>query len=173
FEAAYVGSQAHKLPFRFNFNRPAPGGSPKPVPELGEINQVRNVGSMNYNSGQFKLERRFGQGLFFLASYTWSKGIDNVGSSLARAGTNGGVQNIFDLSANRGVADYDIPHRFAFSYLYEIPFGKGKRFLQAAHPAVSALFGGWQLSGIFIASSEVPGTVVRSKNSVLAGLARP
>ena len=173
FEAAYVGSQAHKLPFRFNFNRPSPDGSPKPVPELGEINQVRNLGSMSYNSGQFKLERRFGGALFFLASYTWSKAIDNVGSSLAREGTNGGVQNIFDLRANRAVADYDIPHRFAFSYLYELPFGKGKQFLHAAHPAVSALFGGWQLSGIFIASSGVPGTVVRSKNSVLGGPARP
>jgi len=156
-----------------NFNRPSPDGTPKPVPQLGEINQVRNLGSMHYNSGQFKLERRFAHALFFLASYTWSKTIDNVGSSLARASANGGVQNIFDLRANRGVADYDIPHRFAFSSIYELPFGKGKRFLPGAHPAISGLFGGWQLSCVFIASSGVPGTVVMGNDSVLGGPARP
>ncbi|HEY3129271.1 MAG TPA: TonB-dependent receptor [Acidobacteriota bacterium] len=173
FEAAYVGSQAHQLPFRFNYNVAAPGGPPKPVPQLGQINQVSNVGSMSYHSGQFKLERRFGQNLFFLSSYTWSKAIDNVGSSLARASTNGGVQNIFDLRANRAVADYDIPHRVAVSYVYDLPFGKGKPLMANAHPVLNGLLGNWQTTGIFVASSGVPGTVVVNKNSPVGGPIRP
>ncbi|PYV15092.1 MAG: hypothetical protein DMG07_10585, partial [Acidobacteria bacterium] len=173
-EAAYVGSQAHKLPFSLNYNRSAPGGAPKPVPELGPINQVSNVGSMHYNSGQLKMERRFGRGLFFLASYTWSKAIDNVGSSLARAGTNGGVQNVFDVRANRAVADYDIPHRVAFSYVYDLPFGKGRRFLAGGRGALDTLAANWQVTGIAIASSGPPGTVVVNTNdAVIGGPVRP
>ncbi|HEY2931327.1 MAG TPA: TonB-dependent receptor [Acidobacteriota bacterium] len=174
FEAAYVGSQAHKLPFRFNYNKPFPGSPTKPAPELGEINEVRNVGDMSYNSGQFKLERRFSQEFFFLTSYTWSKSIDNVGSSLARAGTNGGVQNIFDLRANRSVSDYDIPHRLSFSYVYELPFGRGKQLLSGSNPVLTALLGNWQTTGVFAASSGLPATVVVSRNSqVRGGTGRP
>jgi hypothetical protein len=173
FEAAYVGSQAHKLPFRLDYNRSGQDGSPKPVPELGAIQQVSNVGSMHYNSGQFKLERRFGANFFFLTSYTWSKAIDNVGSSLARAGTNGGVQNVFDIRANRAVADYDIPHRAAFSWVCTLPFGKGKRFLNESHPVVAGLAANWQITGLAIASSGPPGTVVLNRNSLLGGPVRP
>jgi len=172
FEAAYVGSQAHKLPFSFNYNQPGLGGTPQPVPELGPIHTVANVGNMAYHSGQFKLERRFGEELFFLTSYTWSKSIDNVSSSLLGSGVTGGVQNVFDPSQNRGVSDWNVPHRLAFSYVWSLPFGEGRRFLSSGHPVVNALLGNWQTTGIFVASSGVPGTVVVG-SSIPGGDARP
>ncbi len=174
FEAAYVGAQAHKLPFRFDLNQAQPRGGSKPAPELGKIQVVSNVGNLAYHSGQFKLERRFGDRLFFLASYTWSKAIDNVGSSLARASANGGVQNVFDPKLNRAVADYDVPHRLAFSYVYVLPFGKGQRWLSAGRPALNAALGNWQITGLFITSSGAPGTVVVADNdNIPGGRARP
>ena len=69
-EAAYVGAQAHKLPYVFNYNPKAEKDSTRPISDLGDVNLVTNVGDMVYHSGQFKLERRFGKGLFFLTSYT-------------------------------------------------------------------------------------------------------
>jgi hypothetical protein len=158
FEAAYVGSQAHKLPYRFNFN-PQDENGDRPIPSLGDVNTVTNVGNMVYHSGQFKLERRFGKGLFFLTSYTWSKSIDNVSSADFDQEINGGVQDIYNSKANRAVSDWDIPHRFAFSTVYDLPFGKGRKFMTNAHPVLQGLFGGWQTTGIFLLSSGVPGTV--------------
>ncbi len=159
FEAAYVGAQAHKLPYRFNYNPKDDNGNRK-IPTLGDVATVTNVGTMAYHSGQFKLEKRFGEGLFFLTSYTWSKSIDTVSSADFDQEINGGVQDIYNVQANRAVSDWDIPHRFAFSYVYDLPFGKGRKFMADAHPIVQGLFGGWQTTGIFLASSGVPGTVI-------------
>ncbi len=158
FEAAYVGSQAHKLPYRFNYN-PQDDDGGRPIPSLGNVETVTNVGNMVYHSGQFKLERRFGKGLFFLGTYTWSKSIDNVSSADFDKEINGGVQDIYNVAANRAVSDWDVPHRVAFSYIYDLPLGKGRRLLDNAHPILEALLGGWQTTGIFLASSGVPGTV--------------
>jgi hypothetical protein len=176
FEAAYVGAQAHKLPYRFNYNpqEDITGNKQRPIPSLGDVNTVTNVGSMVYHSGQFKLERRFSKGLFFLSTYTWSKSIDNVTSAYFGQDISGGVQNIYDPSANRAVSDWDVPHRFSFSSVYDLPFGKGRQFMTNAHPILQGLFGGWQTTGIFLVSSGVPGTVVLGET--LAGsyaFARP
>ncbi len=157
-EVAYVGAQAHKLPYRFNYN-PQPETGSRPNPNLGDINLVTNVGDMVYHSGQVKLERRFGKGLFFLTSYTWSKSIDNVSSADFDQEVNGGVQNIYNPAANRGVSDWDVPHRLAFSTVYDLPFGKGQQFMSNAHPVLQALLGNWQTTGILLLSSGMPGTV--------------
>jgi hypothetical protein len=159
-EVAYVGAQAHKLPYVFNFNPKAQKTSARPIATLGDLNMVTNVGDMVYHSGQLKLERRFGKGLFFLTSYTWSKSIDNVSSADFGQEVSGGVQNIYNPQANRGVSDWDIPHRLAVSYVYDLPFGKGKQLMTRAHPVLEGLFGNWQTTGIFLASSGVPGTVI-------------
>lgn len=171
-EIAYVGSQAHRLPYRYNFNQARLGGIPKPFPKLGTINLISNVGNSAYHSGQLKFERRFGEGFFFLTSYTWSKSIDNVSSPHFGSGVTGGVQNVFDTRQNRAVSDWDVPHRLAYSLVYDLPFGKGRRWLGAAHPLLEAFLGNWQTTGIFIASSGVPGTVSVG-STIPGGDARP
>lgn len=172
FEAAYVGSQAHKLPYNFNYNQSSLRGVPKPVPELGTIRTVTGVGNMVYHSGQFKLERRFGKGMYFLTTYTWSKSIDTVSSANFSTDVSGGVQNIFDPAQNRAVSDWDVPHRLAVSYIYDLPFGKGQRYGATVHPVLNALFGNWQMTGILVASSGVPGTVSVG-STIPGGDARP
>ncbi len=170
-EAAYVGSQGHKLAYVFNENQPDFRGGARPVPGVGRIDTVTNVGSMVYHSGQFKAERRFGKDLFFLGVYTWSKSIDNV-TSPNYAGLTGSVQNIRDANSNRSVSDWDIPHRFAFSYVYDLPFGKGRRYLAGAPTVADAILGNWQMTGIFAASSGPPTTVFAGV-SIPGGDARP
>jgi outer membrane receptor protein involved in Fe transport len=172
FEAAYVGSQAHKLPYVYNLNPNPIKGLSRNNPALGDLSLITGSGNMVYHSGQFKLERRFGKNLFFLTSYTWSKSIDNVSSTNFDSGVSGGVQNIYDPRQNRGVSDWDVPHRLAFSYIYDLPYGKGRRFGAQANPVLRALAGDWQMTGIFLASSGVPGTVTVG-STIPGGDARP
>jgi outer membrane receptor protein involved in Fe transport len=177
-EVGYVGSRAEGLPFSVNINQPHPDGTPAPFPDLGRTSVVRPTATSSYHSGQFKLEKRFGQGLFLLATHTWSKSIDTVSSAMFSAQTNGGVQNIFEPEQNRAVSDWDVPHRFAISSVWDVPFGKDRRFGATAPRAARALLGDWQLTGIFIARSGMPGTVTvgvpgSPGNAVPGGDARP
>jgi hypothetical protein len=122
------------------------------------VGVVQALGDSSYHSGQFKLERRFSQGLFVLATYTRSKSIDTLTSSSRGAG---GVQNIFDPKENRGLSDWDVPHRFALSYVWELPVGKDR-----------PLLGNWQLTGIFAARSGTPANVTVG-SPIPGGDARP
>ncbi|PYQ09412.1 MAG: hypothetical protein DMF83_03500 [Acidobacteria bacterium] len=168
FEAAYVGSQGHRLPFLVNINQARPDGTPAPFPGVGQVQDVRAIGDSTYHSGQFKLEKRFSQGLFLLASYTWSKSIDTVSSAMFDSSVSGGVQNIFDVKQNRGPSDWDVPHRFSLSYVYDLPYGKRG----SGGGALRALLGNWQASGLFVARSGMPGTVTVG-SSIPGGDARP
>jgi Carboxypeptidase regulatory-like domain/TonB dependent receptor len=110
-----------------------------------------------YHALQIRLEREFANGLQFLATYAWSKSIDNASATddsnvFLGGGTTDGstlaVQNPFDLGAERAVSVFDIPHVFQFSYVYQFPFGRGKRFGSNIHPVLNAILGGWQTNGI-------------------------
>src|SRR5262249_6791441 len=110
-----------------------------------------------YHSAQLKLEKRFSKSFFFLGSYTYSHSIDNATSSELDSH---GIQNIFDISQNRGSTDWDIRHRFALSYVYDLPIGRGHTFLGNASGAANALLGGWQTTGLLVLSSGQPFTVL-------------
>jgi outer membrane receptor protein involved in Fe transport len=168
-EAAYVGSQGNNLPFSANINQARADGTPAPYPDLGDVGVVKALGDSSYHSGQFKLERRFSQGVFVLATYTWSKSIDTLTSPSRGAG---GVQNVFDPAQNRGLSDWDVPHRFALSYVWELPYGKGRRWGSDAGAITEALLGNWQMTGIFAARSGTPANVTVG-SPIPGGDARP
>lgn len=168
-EVAYVGSQGHLLPYRINVNQSRPDGTPAPFPTLGQIPVVGNIGDMSYHSAQMKVEKRFSKNLFFLGAYTYSHAIDDVTSS--ELDTNA-VQNIFDIRQNRGNSDWDIRHRLAFSYLYNLPFGRGQTFLGDLGGVANTILGGWQTSGLLVLSSGQPFTVVDGIK-IIGGDARP
>jgi hypothetical protein len=129
---------------------------------------IDDIGKSSYHSGQFKLEKRFAEGLFLLGAYTWSKSIDTVSSAMFDSSVTGGVQNIFDVEQNRGPSDWDVPHRFSLSFVYDLPYGKKG----GQDGALKALFGDWQVSGLFVARSGMPGTVTVG-SSIPGGNARP
>ena len=112
--------------------------------------------SMAYHALQTSLNKRFSYGLNLLASYTFAK---NLGSADGNVG--GNFQNIYTAASEKGPVQPDFRHRFVVSYLYELPFGRGKHFLNDAGRAVDLLFGGWQFSGI---------TSIRSGEAYNAGL---
>lgn len=110
----------------------------RPFPEFGTINSVRTDGESIYNSGQFKLEKRFSKGYSLLAAYTFSKYIEQV-SAL----------NETDANLERRISRDDIPHRFSASGIFELPFGKGRKFGNHWNKTVDGVLGGWQLNAIY------------------------
>lgn len=120
----------------------------------------------HYDSLQAGVKRRFSNGLQLQANYTWSKviGLVNLGS------TNDDGLAINDprfRNLNRGVLNIDIPHNFQFNGGWELPFGKGRRWLSDNRVA-SALTGGWQLSWLFSAFTGYPFSVSSSGTSLNA-----
>lgn len=110
-----------------------------------------------YHALQVRAEREFSNGLQFLMTYTWSKSIDDASASddsfvFLGGGTVGGstlsVQNPYNLRGERAVSVFDIPHIFQFSYVYELPVGRGRHFGRSMNPILDLIIGGWQTNGI-------------------------
>ena len=138
----------------------------------GSVGEMASIANSSYNALEASLRKRFGHGLSFLASYTWSHSIDDVSSfnitgsaSQPVAGENDLAQNPFDLGAERGPSMFDARNRLVLSYQWSIPF------LRRSNNWYGKVFGNWQLNGIFTAMSGTPFTVFDSNDVSLQGQA--
>ena len=164
-EVGYVGSKGTKLLSARDLNQPQPSALPpglpfvpRPVPQFDEINTIESRASSNYHSLQARLQQRLSAGLAMLASYTWSKSIDDASNFFPSAGDPNYPQNSYDLRAERGRSNFDIAHRLSVSYVYDLPIGKGRQYL-ADSGAWSTVLTGWQTSGIVTLQTGRPFTV--------------
>jgi hypothetical protein len=152
---AYVGSKDDRLAITGQWNTAQ-------TPGLGTISQVRartpfpwyntssfystSQGTSSYNGLQVKLDRKFSNGLQYLASYTWSKAIGMGGSGLfdVENGPGGDSiwQNYYDLKASRGVLAFSIPQMFTMAGQYTLPIGVGQRYMN--HGPLAYILGNWQ-----------------------------
>ena len=125
----------------------------RPFPQFGNINStdgLENLGQSTYHALQAKVERRFRNGLNLLAAYTFSKTLTDADSNYPSFSGNQsnvfGAQDPFNLRAEKQISYQDIPHTLVLSYIYELPVGPGKKFLN--HGVVSKVLGGFQVSGV-------------------------
>src|SRR5262249_25463117 len=123
--------------------------------ELGAINYLTPSGYSNYNAMTVSLDKRFSQGLSVVASFTWSR---SLGMAPAiTEGINGfTIQDPTNLAREYGPLEFDIKRRFVASYLYELPFGKGKRFMSSPSRALDLIAGGGQVNGISTFQGGLP-----------------
>jgi hypothetical protein len=136
FTNLYLGEQFGTLPF----NAVAHNALFQPFFQASTANSV-------YNSLQLKITHRLSHGLQVQGAYTWAHAIDNSSDSLApAAGNRGFARNSRKLNQERGNSDNDIRHVAVISYIWEMPFGKGKGFLNSGF--MGRVFEGWQFSGI-------------------------
>jgi hypothetical protein len=138
-----------------------------PYPLLGPIEYRDNGGNSIYHGGEVTLEKRFSRGLSFRTAYTYSKSIDYSQEHLASGGTGSFTQNNRDLHERRGPSDFDTRHRFVASYIYELPFGKGRAYVNKG--AVSEVLGGWRISGLANIRSGRPFTARAGNNDTVLG----
>ncbi|MCU1261906.1 MAG: Cna domain protein, partial [Bryobacterales bacterium] len=121
------------------------------LPDFGDLDGGANKFSSTYNSLRVNLVKRFAHGLQLNGNYTWGRAMTNS-SSLAEAT----VQNPYNLRAEWERASIDLRHIFQLAYVYEFPFGKGKRFGASWNPFVNAILGGWSGEGITRAQTGAP-----------------
>jgi carboxypeptidase family protein/TonB-dependent receptor-like protein len=141
-----------------------------PYPLLGPVEYRDNGGNSSYHGGEITLEKRFSGGLSFRTAYTYSKSIDASQEHLASGGTGSFTQNNRDLHERRGPSDFDVRHRFVGSYIYELPFGKGRRFLNGG--SFSEIVGGWRVSGLANIRTGRPFTARAGNNDGTLGGSR-
>ena len=131
-----------------------------------------------YHSGQLKLEKRFGVGGTVLGAYTWSKLIsdtDTITGWLEAGGGAGGVQDNYNIRAERSLALYDTPHRAVISYIVDLPFGKGHMFGANTGGFTSRMISGWGINGIttFQSGNPLPIGVSANTTNSFGGGQRP
>jgi hypothetical protein len=167
-DLSYAGSKGTGLYEFRNVNQPLattnptiPLNSRRPLPYLAQdLTEWCSCSSSTYHSLQTKLEKRFSSGLSFLAAYTFGKTIDETSQASLGIGSGSGFR---DATRNpqweKGLADFDVRHRFSFSYTYDLPFGHGKMFGANMNRAVDFLLGGWALVGIDSYQTGLPITI--------------
>jgi hypothetical protein len=172
-QVAYVGTRGIRLwnhewgnlnqpplPLDSNFSDPT-GNFGRPyfdrLPDLSTILPLDfPMLDLAYHAFQSSVNKRFSNGFNMLASYTFAKNLGTADGNVASD-----IQNIYTIVSEKGPVQPDIRHRFVVSYLYELPFGQGKPFLNKLGRGADLILGGWQVSGI---------TVLRSGEAYTAGL---
>jgi len=157
-ELNYVGTRSTNLDRLSDFNQPlivngVAGATP--YPNFGFVEYLNQNGYGNYHGLEASLLRRFRNGLDLRATYTYSRSLDNTPQELEA--NSGGAPDGRNPQAWYGLSDFDIPHRVAVSYSYELPFGHGKPFLHDG--LFSHILGGFRTTGIYTYYSGHPFTV--------------
>ena len=136
--------------------------SRKPYPNFGVFINSLWGGNSNYNSFNTKFERRTGS-MIFTTVYTWAKSIDNksAAAGIGQAETAGwqGFLDNHDIRRDRGRSAFDVDHRLVSSFVYQLPFGRGGRYLANASAVVDGILGGWQVNGIATFQNGFPYSV--------------
>ncbi len=129
-EATYVGSVGRKLNIRVDINQARlpvtptePLAQRRPYPTFGSIWTSKNIAISNYNSFQLRVEKRYSNNFYFLGVYTYSKSLDTGSLSVDSPHDRQNIRDEYGLSV------FDQRQRFVFSSIYQLPFGKGQKYL--------------------------------------------
>jgi hypothetical protein len=163
-EIGYLGSRSSELERMFDRNEVIPGPgltqARRPYPEFTRLQTIGNVAEARYNSLTAKLTRRLDNGFSALIGYTLSKSEDNGsgirtlnGDALFPQDSNCAANEV-DSGCEWGLSIFDVRHRVVSSILYELPFGRGRKWAQEGIGA--AILGGWQVTNIMSLSSGFP-----------------
>jgi hypothetical protein len=166
-EADYVGTKGVKLPVSLPENQlPANlwgvSNNPqslRPFSQYLNVTHLANDGNSFYNALQISVQRRWQQGVLSFA-YAWANITDDVDGPA----NSSPIQNVYNLSAEHGIASYDVPHRLVANYVYRLPFGRGAKLLNGT-PVIQDLVSGWEISGITEFQIGLPLAVTQSNGT--------
>lgn len=169
-DVGYVGSRGVHQPLNMDIGQVPPNlihlvttGADmqtfRPYPQYGGINALLSEGIANYDALQLSAQKHFSSGFQVIANYTWSKTLDmGTGSGWGGPGANGDVwQNVYDPRSSYGLSLLDMPQTFTGDFIYQLPVGSGRRFLNQGG-ILSAIVGGWQVSSLWQVHSGIPFT---------------
>lgn len=121
--------------------------------QYGSLFTTSNFAESDYHALLFSVRQRYKETLLFDFNYTMSKSLDTASGTNTNAGL---ILNPIFPKANRGVSNFDVKHLVNVNAVWQLPFGKGRKFLGKAPGFVDAFLGGWQLTGIFRYNSGLP-----------------
>jgi hypothetical protein len=164
-QAAYVGSKGENLLViqEINPGTYVPGATATNLqarrddPTFSTIWNTQSTGHSRYDAFQLSVNKRFSRGFSVLASYVYSSSKDTASNDGNSGGSNGS-SNPRDAEADWGPSDFDVPHRFVASFLWELPFFEGSEGL------TKTLLGGWQVGGIVTLQSGTPFSAIVGNN---------
>jgi outer membrane receptor protein involved in Fe transport len=180
FDVSYVGTRTLGLIANVNLNQSVPGpgaqGPRRPFfsvnPGVTNVTYRTNYGGAKYHSLQTKVEKRYSRGLTMSAAYTWSHYMANAGN--INGGGNGPPQDNRCYACEWGSTPDDRRHIFVVNHVYELPFGKGRAYLNSG--VLGYIVGPWNVSGIWSMSTgeHFAATLAAAvSNSAGGGGARP
>jgi len=146
FRVSYIGTNTRQGEWGYNINQPVPDSrpfvdKPRPFPNYPGITYITNGAGHQYNSLTAEVERRFSKGLSYQFSWVWARDIGDLERGQS-------PENAYDRRRERSVW-LDIPtHRMTSNFFWQLPFGRGQRFLNQGK-VLHYLVGGWELSGVY------------------------
>jgi hypothetical protein len=184
-ELAYNGNHSLRLPIIADYNQAFPNQQTatcnsqitsgclgvqarRPIQSFGPITWLDPAGDNDYNGLSARFEHRFSGGLYFLNSFTWSKALGDSEQALEYyAGYyEANPQNIRNLAAERGPSSFDVKFLNVTSVVYQLPFGKGRKYASNMNPVLDGALGGWELNTINTANTGTPINVFYSPSSI-------
>jgi outer membrane receptor protein involved in Fe transport len=162
-DVGYVGNRGNNLMVLGDFNQgrvnqPTENlsvNARRPIQTFGFIQIAFDGGFLNYDGLQMKIEKRMGA-LFFLNSFTYSKSSDNASGHLEALGGDNSRLNFRNIGLETGYTGYDQRYNNTTTFVYELPFGKGRKYMSNANRLVDGLLGGWRLNGIQTLNAGLP-----------------
>jgi hypothetical protein len=149
-QIGYRGMVTRQIPYAGDWNRPHPSTDPANAniynyPEYSTVQLVQSGGSQNMNALDVQVSHRSG-GLDFSSSYTYGKNLSNVQG--ANEGADSNIEDPYNLHREWGNVGFMTTQRSVTYFVYELPFGNGRRFASALSPVLNQIVGGWQTSGV-------------------------
>jgi len=152
---SYIGTNSRGLPWVRNINQPPPSATPfnnnlRRFPDLMNIQLRENGGLHNYNSLHIDVERKHRAGLYYQIGWSWAKSLTDCQSDSEQGC---GVENSYARHSEYGNVNYQPRHRLVGSLLWDLPFGRGRRFANGLHGVAQWVLGGWTLSSTLAAQT--------------------
>jgi hypothetical protein len=160
-DLAYVGNRGRNQLILSDHNQPLPNqpgqnlslNARRPIPGFQEIQIAFDEGRTSYHSFQVKLEKRWSGGLYLINSFTWSKAIDNAPGHLEDFNGDTSRINFYNIESEQGLSTYDAAANNVIGLIWDVPYGRGRRWGQNGNPFVQAVLGGWRTTLINVARS--------------------
>src|SRR5215813_4165630 len=155
---SYVGMNSYRMSQTVDLNQQVPnatGNDParRPYPNWGRLLSSENLGFANYQALQTELNKSFSRGLLFQFNHTWAKNLGNIGGDAPTAFTpevsyGTAIADRYHMSWNRGNIAGTRRNRIVVSAIYQLPFGKSRKFLKKMNSVGNAVLGGWEVSTV-------------------------
>ena len=180
-DVAYIGNRSRNLVILGDFNQARPNNAGedtplqtrRPIQGYQFIQSAFDGGRASYHALQIKVERRYSRGLYLLNSLTYSSAKDNASGHLETANGDNSRVNYRDIEGEWGTSGYNQPWNNTTTVVWELPFGRDRRWANQLSPVVDGFIGGWRLTAINTMTSGLPVNLSYSPSSTFSVSAAP